>query len=251
MMRCFHRKTIVVLCGLLSWSLSSYALLSPNNYANYLQNLKSAINSVTSLTNQARQIQQQFHTIQNQVKNSTSISHYQWHNIQNLMQQMSETSQQQHALSYSQSNLDQQFQTVYPDYIHQRPNHNDQQIKNRWHQTTLSTLQQSLKTLKVDAADFQRENALMNQLKQQGQSSTGRLQVLQVLSEIAAENVNQLQAMKRVMMTQANAQTAYMAYRVSQDAYQQRILTVLDHRLNTQAPRYQNHAAFGLIPSMR
>lgn len=245
------KKTAFLSLILLCLSTSSYALFDPVEYANYLQNLKSALNSITSLTNQATQIQQQVAMIRNQVKNSTRISNYQWQNIQHLMQQMQNTSQQQQALSYSLNDLDQRFQSAYPNYVNEEPNTNHQDLENHWHQTTLSTLQQSLQSLHVDAQNFQRENTLMNQLKQQGQSSTGRLQALQVISEIASENVNQLQAMKRVMMTQANAQTAYLSYRVSQDAYQQHALTELDRHLNTQAPNYHNDSAFGLIPSMR
>lgn len=246
------KKTVFIFLLLFGVSTSSYAFLNPIAYANYLQDLKTALNSVTSLTNQARQIQQQIAMIKNQVKNSTTISNYQWQNIQNVMQQMAATSQQAQSISYSVSDLNQRFQKTYPNYSDGHPNTaHYTETTQQWHRTTLATLQQSLQAMHVDAQHFQQENQLMSQLKNQGQTATGRLQALQVLSEMSAENINQLQAMKRVMMTQANAQTAYMAYRVSKDAYQQRMLMTLDQQMPTYASPYHNNSAFGLIPSMR
>ena len=68
---------------------------------------------------------------------------------------------------------------------------------------------------------------------------------MQVANSIAQESVGQLQTLKRIIAAQANAQTAFMAQRVSQSSYEQKSLQTLIDSTETVAPTH--HKQFGLI----
>ena len=94
---------------------------------------------------------------------------------------------------------------------------------------------------------MQQEQYTLAQLRHQGQTAQGRLQVLQVSTELSAENIHQLQSLKRLMMAQQNAQNAYMAYQVSKDSYQEQGLKALTEQANTTYVDYHNNPNFGEI----
>jgi len=94
---------------------------------------------------------------------------------------------------------------------------------------------------------FQTEQATLHQLELQGKTAQGRMQILQVSSEISAHSVNQLQELKRIVVAQTNAQNAYMAYKVSKESYNEKSLEEIDHAMPTQFPTYKNNPQFGDI----
>src|SRR3569623_140973 len=93
----------------------SFAFGDIFTYLNYLQDMKTAANSATSLMNQAEQIQNQIQAIRYQAQNSGNLSNYQYSRLTQLMQQMSQISNQGQSISYSAANIDQQFRTQYPN----------------------------------------------------------------------------------------------------------------------------------------
>lgn len=233
--------------ALLIFPLSSFAFIDPFAYPNYLNILKTALNSVKSLENEATQIQNQLNAIQYQAQNTGTVSDYQYNQISQLMQQMNQINKQGQSISYSASNIDQQFRTQYPNYANQSNNQNYQQSYQNWNNTTLNTINNTMQANGMMASHFQNESQLMDQLRNQGKTATGRMQVLQVSTEIASEDVNQLQELKRITLSQANAQNAYMAYRVSKDSYDEKSLSDIESHTNSQFPAYKNNSQFGLI----
>lgn len=122
---------------------------------------------------------------------------------------------------------------------------NYQSAYQNWNATTLDTLRQSLRAVGVNAHDMQNEQQTMQQLKRHGQTARGRMQVMQASTEIAAENVNQLQELKRITMAQANSQSAYMAYQVSKDSYNDKALQEVNDQVTTNFPAYRENTQFG------
>lgn len=186
-------------------------------------------------------------SIQNQATNLGKVSDYQWQNVTQIMNQMSSTMQQGQAVSAQMSNVDQKFRQRYPDYASQSSSQNYQQAYQQWNQTTLDTLRNSLSAASIDANNIQSEQDVMNRLQAQGASATGRMQALQVASEIAGENVNQLIQLRGLTMSQMSAQNAYMAYQVSKDSYNEKQLEALVSNTDTQFPDYKNNPHFGAI----
>jgi len=104
----------------------SYAgggIIDPIEYENFIANNTTAIHSATSLLNQAQQLNNQIHMIENAVKNTGRLSRYQWHDITTLIQRLDSITRQGQALSYSAANLDDQFRQKYPDYTHSTAGH--------------------------------------------------------------------------------------------------------------------------------
>ncbi len=233
---------------LLILPLTAFAF-DPYTYLNYLENAKIATHSVTALQYQMRQIQNQLHMIQLEVANAKRVSDYRWNNITSLVQQIDQLTQQGQSISYAMQDVDQRFRQQYPDYGRASAEPADYVSVNQgWQSSTLNTLYQSLQSLHANAAHFSDEQLLMKHLKIQGASTQGRLQSLQVLSQIAAENVNQLQTLKRSLMAQANGEEAYMAYQVSKNAYEARALQALDQHIKQDFPAYRDEEKFGFIP---
>lgn len=213
------RLFFLLLC---TFPLTVFAWTDPIEFENYLANNTTAIHSATSLVNQATQIHNQIQMLANAIKNTGKLSQYQWNDITQLIVRLDAITQQGQALSYATSNVDKQFQQKYPDYTNSfpHPNHYPQTIKN-WNATTLDTLRGSLNAVATSANSFQADQELFRQFEQQGKNTQGRLQALQLLSEISVQQVNQMQALKRLVSAQTNAQNAFMAYQVSKTSYQE------------------------------
>lgn len=232
---------------LITLPVSSFALFDPYSYLNYLQDMETAANSSQSLLNEATQIRNQMQSINYQAQNSGGVSSYQFNEITQLMQRMDNITNQSRSISYNAANIDQQFRARYPNYAKQPNMQNYQSAYHNWNSSTLNTINNSMQSNGMMAGNFQHESQLMDQLRNQGKTATGRMQVLQASNEIAAENVNQLQELQRITLSQANAQNAYMAYRVSKDSYHEENLQQLEQNTSSNFPRYQENSQFGLV----
>ena len=235
-------KLLVLIVGLCVAVLQkSEAMVDPYAYLNYLQNLKTAINT-------AEQIQNQLKQLQFEVQNTKQVSDYQWRDTLNLLEKMDQATAQGRALSYSASQVDQQFRQSYPNYATSKSTpQNYPQAYQTWNDTSLNTFENSLRASGLEASQLQQEQYYLTQLRRQGQTAQGRMQVLQVSSELAAENVNQLQSLKRLMMAQADSENAYRAYQVSKDSYQEQGLKALTENAKGQFVEYQNNPKLGEI----
>ncbi len=239
-------KIVFMTMGIsLSVKTFGFIVFDPTNYA---KNLITAANSVRTVENQVTQIRNELQALQFETKNTNTVLNYQWQNITQLTQRLDQSTQQEQALSYSMGDLDSQFRQRYPNYTNTPGSVNYTDAYHRWNDTTLDTLRHSLSAIGMSASDFQNEETLLSQLSAQGRTATGRMQVLQVSTEIAAENVNQLQELKRIMMTQTNAQNSYLAYQVSKDSYDEQSLEAINSHMDSDFPEYRNNDNFGLIP---
>lgn len=97
----------------------------------------------------------------------------------------------------------------------------------------------------IIANNFQTEQETMRQFELQGKSVQGRMQALQLLSEISAPQVSQIQALKRMIASQISAQNSFMAYQVSKESYQEKNFEEINDSLPTQFPTYKNNPIWG------
>ncbi len=171
-------------------------------YMNYMQDMNTAISTARIL--------------KLQLKNLRAEKDYRWGAIAGLLNELDAVTQEGQSISTGMVNLDGQFRARYPDFSHSAYGKTDYKNAYRtWNATTLDTLRTTLRAAGLVAGNFQNEQTLMHLLQAQGKTAQGRMQVLQVGTEIAAQNVNQLEELKRLMVNQTNAENAYMAYQVS------------------------------------
>jgi P-type conjugative transfer protein TrbJ len=156
----------------------------------------------------------QLTALKQQIKN-LDPSQYQWSNAQQVINSLGQEMQQTQGLAYNASNMDQQFKSDFPGYV--APQDYSQQYQNN-SATTLNTLNGVLQNLGMTASDFQNETTRMTFLQQQAQSAQGQTQAIQASSQIASELLSQVQLMHQTLIAQTNAQDAYYANQVQNDA---------------------------------
>ena len=131
------------------------------------------------------------------------------------MHQLQNTMQKTQGIHYYSNTLQEQFQKAYPGY--QVPN--DFQ---KHYQTNVNTAQQTfcgvLESLRLQAQHVQAENQHLDFLQHQVQHAQGQTQAIQASSQITSEIVSQQQLLRQAVMAQTNAQTAYYATQLQNDA---------------------------------
>jgi P-type conjugative transfer protein TrbJ len=169
------------------------------------------------LANQLAQLQKQTLYVEQslQALKGLNVGQYQWSNARALINQLGEVTTRTNALSYSASNLDERFRQAYPGYV--APEDFQKQYKENADRTQ-ATLNNSLQSMGVSAADFQQENQRLAFLQQQAQSAKGQTQAIQAFSQIASELVSQLQLLRQTMMAESNAEVSYYAMQVQVEA---------------------------------
>ncbi|OAI45998.1 hypothetical protein AYO45_01950 [Gammaproteobacteria bacterium SCGC AG-212-F23] len=163
---------------------------------------------------QLDQLKQQTKFIANELANLKD-GQYEWSNAQGLINNLGVVMQQTNGISYAASDLDNKFRQAYPGY--QSPQNFSQQYRNNSNMT-LNTLNGVLQSLGTSAQDFQNENRRLAFLQHQSQSATGQVQAIQASSQMASETVSQIQLLRQTVMAQSNAETAYYANQVQNEA---------------------------------
>lgn len=193
--------------------------------------------AVSKLVEELADMEQELNYLKQQLKSVETINpnDYDWSNVQNLINQLGETVNQNNALAYSAQDIGTQFQKDYPGY--QPPTNYTEQYQT-WVNTSIATLNGSLQSLGMNANDFTDETNRMEALKQQSQSSVGQTQAIQVANQIAAEQVSQVQLLRQTVTSQANAQAVYYAQQVQQEASGQAELKTIIDAGSTYVPDY-------------
>ncbi len=170
--------------------------------------------AIAQLGNQLTQLKIQTQAIQ-QALLTLSDDQYQWSQVQPLLNELGSIMQKTQGLSYNAEKMNEAFKQAYPGY--QAPTNFSEQYQNNVN-TAQNTFNGVLKSLGVSAAHFQDENKRLAFLQRQAQSAQGQTQAIQASSQIASELVSQLQLLRQTVMAQTNAQAAYYATQVQQEA---------------------------------
>jgi P-type conjugative transfer protein TrbJ len=172
------------------------------------------------LGEEALQLKNQLDVLKQQLNAIKQLkpSQYQWSNAQGLINQLGSLIEASNGLSYSARDVDRKFKESFPGYS--APTNFSaayEKLTNR----TLNTLNGVLNTMGRSAADFQTENARLAFLQSQEKSALGQTQAIQAASQIASEQVSQLQLLRQTIMAQTTAESTYFASQIQQNASQQ------------------------------
>lgn len=190
--------------------------------------------ALAQLGNQLAELRVQTQSIQ-QALLTLSGDQYQWSQAQPLLNQLGDIMQKTHGLAYNAERMDEAFKQTYPGY--QPPNNFSEQYRNNVN-TAQNTFNGVLQSLGTNAAHFQAENTRLAFLQRQAQNAQGQTQAIQASSQISSELVSQLQLLRQTVMAQTNAQTAYYATQVQQDASSRAELENLMNSGSTDVPTY-------------
>ncbi len=176
---------------------------------------------------QYEQLKNEIRAVEIAIDNVKNIKKLEWRDLSGLMNQMDDVSRRGKALSYTMKNADEKFNKIFPDIDKMQSNNNLQQ-KNQQNKAQLQTARDTIKNnillLQKSAENFEKQQRTIEALKAQSKSSAGQMQALQVSSEIAAENVNQLQELKKIIAAQSNASAVFMSHQVTNEAQEDKAM---------------------------
>jgi P-type conjugative transfer protein TrbJ len=119
------------------------------------------------------------------------------------------------ALAYSLGNLDALFVKTFPGY---RSHTRYFAEYKKWADTTLDTTRGVLRAAGLQSRQLQSEQAVIDALRRQASSPVGRMQALQVLQQIAENQVEQLMKLRQLMIADMSSKQAYQAAVIQQKA---------------------------------
>jgi type IV secretion system protein TrbJ len=87
-----------------------------------------------------------------------------------------------------------------------------------WSQTSLDTTLGSLRAAGLQGQQLQSEQAVLNSLRGMASNSDGRMQALQVMGQIAEQQVQQLMKLRELMLADMSSKQAYQAAVIQKQA---------------------------------
>jgi P-type conjugative transfer protein TrbJ len=175
---------------------------------------KNMVDQLKTLKKQAQTIDKQLKDMDRQVAKLTN-SKYDWHGIQNNFKNLGNIITQTRGIAYNAKNLDQTFSATFPGY------HSKEKYLNQYEKiinTTQNTLNGVLQSVNLAAKDFEAAEKRLNDLKKASESAVGETSAIQAASQIAIEQVEQLQLLRQAISAQINAQTVYYAALIQKEA---------------------------------
>lgn len=180
------------------------------------------IELVISYITQFMQFMTQIKMLQDMAVNSVKLPRLIWANSLSNLRQLDQLMANGRSLAYSSSNIEARFAAQYKDYgafLSQEIGTPDLQTRFvQWSKDNLELSKQTLQAANQQSQQFQGENDALNQLKDMSAHSRGRQASLQVGQQIAVQQVEQLQKLRQLMMTQLNLHAKYMATREEKES---------------------------------
>lgn len=212
--------------------------------ANYIQNFKTAYQMVKQLEQSAKQTKHQFEQLKSL---KTNIDNFQWKNLNQAIHDLSRDVEQGKSLAFSMSNLDKEFKRRFPGFEKSGSNKTNYQEKYKeWVNTNQNTMHGMMKALNTQYDSLKKEQSLKDSLMNQAKTANGSMKAIQVGNEIAAEQVNQMQHLRQIMLTNTNAITEYQAFQAQKEAAkEQAIDDVLAHTGDDLSAKYDGSGGFG------
>jgi P-type conjugative transfer protein TrbJ len=227
---------------------ASLALAAPPSFAGSvagfggsteITQLANNIELVQSYLQQVQSYATQLQQYQNMIQNTLNIPAQVWGSIEGELMGVASVVQQGQALAYSATNIASQFENTFKGFTFTgtdfKKEYRDLSRK------TMDTLKGSLMAANMQSNQFATEEMTLKQLRTMSQSATGQMQAIQVGSQIAEQQVQQLQKLRQLMMAQLNQQNTYMAGQEQKDATRK---VATDRAFDVGDPTTNTHKGF-------
>jgi P-type conjugative transfer protein TrbJ len=212
-------RTPVVLLLLLLVCCSPPGPVLAGPFATEVTQLLNHVQLVLSYVVQANQLATQIKMLADAVRNTVHNPQQLFWNIQADLNALAGIVQGGRSLAYSLGNLDALWRTTYPGYAgYARTGYyNRYQI---WAQTTLDTAIGALRAAGLQGQQLNSEVALITNLEGQSQSADGRLLALNVVTQMADQQAQQMQKLREIMLADIQSKAAYYGTIIQQQADQ-------------------------------
>lgn len=174
-----------------------------------LLNMAELINQSAQMYQQVQGTIQQIRHSEQQLKNLIAAPKMIWSDAKAELQQLTQLVAQGQALGYSLGNIDQAFSTKWPGFTNQ--SRNFQQESRSWIQTSLDSMRSAMNAAGMQSNQFANEQAAMDSIQNIVAGSVGALQATQAGVMVAGQQVQQLQKLRQLFMSQMQAQNSFMA----------------------------------------
>ena len=135
--------------------------------------------------------------------------------IQQDLGQLAQLVQGGRALAYSMANLDAQFRNTFTGYGFRTQGY--YQDYQKWSQTSLDTTLNSLKAAGFHGQQLQSQQGILAALRAQSTGAGGEVQAIEVGNQIAEQQVEQLMALRQLMLVDLQSKQAYQAEQIQKE----------------------------------
>ncbi|WP_296649911.1 conjugal transfer protein TrbJ [Paraburkholderia sp.] len=198
--------------------------------ANNLQLIQSYEQQVSSYVRQGIQVEAE---LKNLIANPTSVLGPDVGNMINTIGQIWNGGQ---SIGNNLAQIDQNFSRVFKSPT----SDNLAKMFTSWHQTNTDTLQSALRSIGAQRDQYASSQAALTDLYNRSQATNGNLDALQTLSQINVRQIQELQSLKELMASQAEAEMTYMAARSAKDQAQDTVNADLQNLLSSPVPKWQD-----------
>lgn len=167
-------------------------------------------NQLTQLETQASYLKQQLDMLK-----TLEPSKYQKSDVTEKLDKLKNIMQNTQGLAYEVNTINNQFKSLYPGYS---PPTDYGKIYQQIIDNTQNTLKGSMLSIAESNSNFNAETQRLNTMQTSVQNAVGPTQAIQGASQIAAEQVTQIQLLRQTVMAQATAQNAYYAAQIQKEA---------------------------------
>ena len=197
--------------------------LSPYPLASEFTQLLNNVQLVMQYSQQVQQYYTQLQQLERQLKDGTIVGTQLFGPIRSDLTGLQQIVQRGNALSYAMASLDSQFTNRFAA-VGYTPSTSYAERYAVWSKTTMDTTQAALDAAGLQGKQLSSEEDLIEQLQSMSQSSDGQLKAIQVGSQIAAMQVQELMKLRQLMMADMQAKAAFQAQQISQSDEQHRAL---------------------------
>ncbi|MBV9505841.1 MAG: P-type conjugative transfer protein TrbJ [Acidobacteriia bacterium] len=211
------RKCVVLLMVILLFTPSGPAMAGP--YATEFTQVLNHIELVESYVVQAAQLAKLVQILADAVKNSKHNSAQMFGNIGADLSALASIVQGGRAIAYSLGDLDAVWQKTYPGYTGYARTGYYTRYQN-WAQTTLDTVIGAMRAANLQSQDMSNEVSLITNLESQSESADGRLLALNVLTQMADQQAQQMEKLREIMLADMQSKAAYYGTIIQQHSDQ-------------------------------
>ena len=171
---------------------------------------------IMSYIRQGTQLSNELNMYAEQIRNGQALPMHFYGTINSDLTQLAAIVQGGQALAYSLGNLDAQFRATFPGYG-TNSNRYFASYKS-WSTTALNTLEGTLRAAGLQGSQLTSEEAVLNSLRAQAQAPNGEVRAVQVMSDIAEQQTEQLMKLRQIMLADLSSKQAYQAAQLQKDA---------------------------------
>ena len=161
------------------------------------------------------QLQIEMQQLSEQLKQGKGLPSQIFGSIQQDLGQLAQIVQGGQALAYSMGSLDAQFRNTFPGYSSRTSGYfNDYK---KWSQTSLDTTMNSLRAVGLQGQQLNNAQAVLTKLRNMSMSAGGQMEAAQVGNQIAEQQVEQLMALRQLMLVDLQSKQAYQAEQIQKE----------------------------------